>query len=173
MNILALKQKNYFVPPLKEKGLLSGHFPEFDNLNISCLSCILWTRVTHRAWNWFISSRSITCRICRTQGCCEQFCFEMSRRTLFWGEYSVGVVTNNPPGVVTPKNPCGLSLINKKAHGRKCWLFLWISSLFPTRETVKILLWSSIGERVTSVYWFCAWEGYNKWYWKLKTHAMK
>ena len=40
------------------------------------------------------------------------------------------VVTHNPPRVVTPISPCDMSVINKKAHGRKCWLCLWISSLF-------------------------------------------
>lgn len=63
----------------------------------------------------------------------------------------VRVVTHNPPRVVTPISPCGISVINKKAHGRKCWLCLWISSLFPTRDAVEILLWSSIGERVTKL----------------------
>ena len=43
---------------------------------------------------------------------------------------SVRVVTHNPPRVVTPISPCDISVINKKAHGRKCWLCLWISSLF-------------------------------------------
>ena len=40
------------------------------------------------------------------------------------------VVTHNSPRVVTPISPCDVSVINKKAHGRKCWLCLWISSLF-------------------------------------------
>ena len=48
----------------------------------------------------------------------------------------VRVVTHNPPRVVTPISPCDISVINKKAHGRKCWLCLWISS---------------IGERVTKL----------------------
>ena len=61
----------------------------------------------------------------------------------------VRVVTHNPPRVVTPISPCGISVINKKAHGRKCRPCLSISSLFPTRHALEILLWSSIGERVT------------------------
>ena len=97
-----------------------------------------------------MSTNSITCRICRTQRYCEQLSFEMSRRTFFWGEESVRVVTHNPHRVVTPISPCGISVINKKAHGQKCWLCLWISSLFPTRDAVEILLWSSIGKRLTA-----------------------
>ena len=33
---------------------------------------------------------------------------------------TVKVVTHNPPRVVTPISPFDISVINKKAHGRKC-----------------------------------------------------
>lgn len=61
----------------------------------------------------------------------------------------VRVVTHNPPRVVTPISPCSRSVINKKAHGWKLTVSLWISSLFPRLRHCRDSAWSSIGERVT------------------------
>ena len=80
-----------------------------------------------------------------------QLFYNLKSALMWWtkAKRNVRVVAHNSPRVVTPISPCSISVINKKAHGRTCWLFLMIGLLFPTRDTVKILLWSSIGQRVT------------------------
>ena len=40
-------------------------------------------------------------------------------KSIFIG-VSVTVVTHNPPRVVTPISPCGIGVINEKAHDRQC-----------------------------------------------------
>ena len=60
------------------------------------------------------------------------------------------VVTYNSPRVVTPRRKALRYKCDKQERTwSKVLTFLWISSMFPSRDTVKILPWSSIGERVT------------------------